>query len=189
MALPDKSELELLLSRPFAAEDVSQRPGSGKKSFSYVDGEKYYRRVLEVGAYDWEIISTSFQPGEKYQYRDKRTGEIIEMERRSFFRCIGRLTIPGLGHRDGEGTQVWENEDSPKGAETDAFKRAAMKFGVGLELYEKEPQQRANSGVGSQTRHPGNAVDNPERRMNTSETLCPECYAPSGKLHGTGCKS
>jgi hypothetical protein len=63
----------------------------------------------------------------------------------------GTLSIPGLGDRFGIGVQEMENgsgaDAAYKGAESDAFKRAAMAFGVGLDqLYIKSapvaPQRR-----------------------------------------------
>jgi hypothetical protein len=54
-----------------------------------------------------------------------------------------RLTLPGCGSREHIGVQVIrerDGEDMYKGAITDALKKAATLFGVGLELYEDEPK-------------------------------------------------
>ena len=59
----------------------------------------------------------------------------------------GTLTVDTLGSRSGVGTHPADGVEAAKAAETDAFKRAALKFGVGLHLYEDDasgtpPQQQ-----------------------------------------------
>lgn len=180
---------------------LKSRKGAGNKNFQYVDFHQVLQRILgTVPDFGWEILDCGYQAPETYQKREygsdgQATGRMIEATRNGFFWCYGRLTIPGLMPRDGYGTQVWENEDSPKGAETDAFKRAAVKFGIGLHLYEKDEQQQA----GTRPVRSGSANPYYEKQQQTARKpienrgsqsprpLCPECNAPEGRDHVKGC--
>jgi hypothetical protein len=74
------------------------------------------------------------------------------------------LTIPGLGTREHIGVQAVEErggEDLVKGAITDALKKAATLFGVGLELY--GPDYEA-----------GEVNDAPPRNRSTSRNTLPD---------------
>lgn len=186
-----------LLKKPFEAGEIKQREGAGRQQFSYVDHENVLSRVMEAtgDVFDWQIIDCGFHPSETYTKRGK-DGNTYEATRPAFFWCRGRLTIPDLGTREGYGTQVWENEDSPKGSETDSFKRAAMRFGVALHLYEKpdnaEPPQRNNYGQqGNYTRPaPTSRPDVPTASVSANSVgQCPECFAPDGKPHAKTCKA
>jgi hypothetical protein len=117
-----KSEL---LQAPFEDKDVRSRQESGKPAFEYIKGGDVVKRMIEAteNTYDWivtrmELITTA---GAK--------GPVV------FWLCEGNLTIPGMGTRTGIGSAKAFNEDAPKSAETDAYKRACVKFGPGLQLY------------------------------------------------------
>ena len=62
----------------------------------------------------------------------------------TYWMVRGTLSLGDLGMRSGVGTHPAESVDSAKAAETDALKRAAVKFGVGLHLYEDENSSGAN---------------------------------------------
>jgi len=120
-----------MLTKPF--DNVRTREGAAGRSFDYVAGGDVLERILEAtqGQYDWQILDIRLVEGQAKANR--KTGEVYTTP--AVWMVHGRLTLPGLGSRDGVGTQVAENEESPKAAETDALKRSAVKFGVALHLY------------------------------------------------------
>jgi len=126
-----------------------------KRGLTYVEAEYYREKLNEAtnGAYDWEFVKIDFRLDGAVKpvgiKNDK--GEITEWREPVVCQYIGKLTIPGLGSRIGIGVQeiqVGGGADSAyKGAESDAFKRACMAFGMGLrQLYidtNKHEQERA----------------------------------------------
>ena len=171
-----------LLKKPFKPEEIKQREGAGKKMFSYVDHESVLSRVMEAcgDKFSWEIMECGYHAPEKYMKKDWDTKQMVEAVRGGFFWCRGRLTIEGLGTREGYGTQQWENEDSPKAAETDSFKRSAMRFGVALQLYEKPDASQKVTGSGGQT-SVGTSGSPAGKKVNTGAGQCSVCNAPSTK--------
>lgn len=108
------------LSDPFPPQALRQREGQGGKRFTYVEGQTVIRRLNEAteGRWDMRIVNTEWRADLL----------IVTVE----------LTIPGLGSRQHIGVQrVSERggEDLLKGAVTDAMKKAATLFGVGIDLY------------------------------------------------------
>jgi hypothetical protein len=106
---------------PFDAARIRQRVGSGNKQFDYVPGGDITGRLIQVtdNEYDWEVTRL----------------EIVEHGGKPHWLCHGLLTVPGLGRRSGVGSHQVMDMECPKAAETDAFKRACVKFGIGLQLY------------------------------------------------------
>lgn len=136
-----------LLASAFPPECLRTRQGAGNQTFTYVDAEDVISRLLEAteGEYTWEVLKLD------YVEPVSITGKQGTRVRPAYWMVQGRLTIPGLGSRDGVGTANDENEDSPKAGETDALKRCAVKFAVALQLYAKPPQapvrgQQVNTG-------------------------------------------
>lgn len=176
-----------LLQKPF--DNVRSREGAGGKHFSYVAGGDILARILEAteGMFDWEIIDLRLIEGQSKA--NKRTGEVYTTP--PVWMVHGRLTLPGLGTRDGIGTATAETEESPKSAETDAIKRAAVKFGVALQLYITDEQAAPISGNGkhrpqASPRQPaGGAISLPP--LNESGSQCPYCSAPGGARHLRSC--
>lgn len=115
------------LTAPFPKEALRKREigkkGSGKW-VDYIPGHTVIHRLNDCTGNDWnlEILDlTSDKAG---------SGEVL--------RAHVRLTIPGLGSREHIGIQslyAGGGEDLIKGVITDALKKAATLFGVGLELY------------------------------------------------------
>src|SRR5688572_8875617 len=108
------------LAKPFPSEGIKQREGRGRLTFSYVPIGDVIRRVLNVteGSYSWEVVKL----------------EMVMLGERMIWVCHGRLTINGHTY-DGIGTHPFQDEESAKAAESDAYKRAAVKIGVALHLY------------------------------------------------------
>jgi recombination DNA repair RAD52 pathway protein len=111
----DKTKLQ----QPFPKSAIRQRQGGGGRMLDYIEGHTVIHRLNEVcDSWDFAIV------------REWQEGNLLKAH--------VRLTLPGLGSREHIGVQkVSDNggEDLHKGAVTDALKKAATLFGVGLELY------------------------------------------------------
>lgn len=134
------------LSTPFPREAIKQRrQGNSGKALSYVEGFTVIRRLNAAtgGRWSWQIKSFEFRPLPPTSNGNEQSLIVV----------TGELTIDGLGTRAGVGVQkVVEasGEDLVKGASTDALKKAATLFGVGLELYGEDyegGQYDINDGV------------------------------------------
>lgn len=138
----DDVDLEAL-TRPFEAGEVKQRPGPGRKAFSYVSGQTVIGRLLTAAgsAFSWKV--------ERVELVTQETGEGPT----SYWMVLGLLSVRGLGVRAGIGTHPAESVEAPKAAETDALKRAAVKFGVGLHLYDEDGGVAVGSGNGNGSGH------------------------------------
>jgi hypothetical protein len=120
---PPKSINEQLLDdlgKRFDRAAVKQRAGYGGKMLDYLATDTVIRRLNQTAqSWSFEIQSLEF--------------------RDNLCIVVGRLTIPGLGTRSGIGVQQLMqgggSEDLVKGASSDALKKAATLYGVGLELY------------------------------------------------------
>jgi hypothetical protein len=143
-------ETEILerLGTPFPESAIKQRSGGGKM-LSYVETHTVIRRLNSVAkTWDWEIKSVEW--------------------RNELCIVVGTLTIPGLGSRSGIGVQrVTEKsgEDLVKGASSDALKKCATLFGIGLELYGPDYE-----GEDSETREARAAAPVRETRSRPEET-------------------
>jgi hypothetical protein len=133
-----------MLTKEFPESAIKSREGGGGKTFRYVSTDTVIRRLNEATANRWsfEIVSQSFLPGGVRINRYAREGGPKEI-RQQIHLVHGRLTIPGLGSRDGYGVQrlddpVTNTDDLLKAAPGDALKRAAVSFGVAIDLYGKD---------------------------------------------------
>ena len=149
-----------ILTKPF--DRIKQRRGAANKLFSYVGAEDVIQRLLDATAdvYTWEIVRYERVEGTPVLKTNRQTGEKYAADHSAYWLVHGRLTLPGLGSRDGIGTQMDETEDAPKAAETDALKRAAVKFGVALHLYREDDRTGANRHAA--VRAPGSHPDRPQ---------------------------
>lgn len=107
----------LLLSLPFAKSDVQWRVGNASadkkkgNALGYIDARLVMERLDEVvGNHNWE----------SHTRKDDNT-----------YFCA--LKVGGITKTDGAGATDFEGE---KGGSSDAFKRAAVSFGIGRYLYE-----------------------------------------------------
>jgi hypothetical protein len=124
---PDAINQKLL--EPFDQSLIEDK--QGKK---YIGHEHIRMRVIEATSnqFDWTVTGREIRDQDGV-IRARKSGTVPPV-----MIVDGLLTIPGLGCRAGTGVQVLEEnagEDTYKAAESDAFKRAAMAFGVGLQLY------------------------------------------------------
>ena len=124
----DRDEMIRRLSERFPPGAIKERPGGRNKLLKYLEGATVIRRLNEAteNCWDFDVLSEEYRPGLLIAYV--------------------RLTIPGLGSRQHKGVQRLEanaGEDIEKGAITDALKKAATLFGVGLETYADEHEAAA----------------------------------------------
>lgn len=155
--MTDPAKISAALYEPFPVEVIDEKNG-----LLYVPHEIVRDRVNAAtgNCYDWSIDQIMFRDdGVTRRGIDRTTGEA---RRPMSMIVVGTLTIPGLGSRAGIGAHPLDEgsgEDAAyKSAESDAFKRAAMAFGVGLtQLYietgeAKRSQKPANRQRQSQQR-------------------------------------
>src|SRR6478609_11570926 len=122
--MSDKEAISDALGEPFPKSALKQRQGQGSRQFTYVEGHTVIHRLNDATSNTWDL-----------QIIDIDT---MQLGPKSLVRAHVALTIPGLGRREHIGVQAVDErggEDLVKGAITDALKKAATLFGVGLELY------------------------------------------------------
>lgn len=129
-----KTNLEEL-TKPFPENCLKTRKGGGNSTLTYIPGHLIIRRLNEATGNDWTfcVVSETETP--------QPDGKILIKVRVA-------LTIPGHGTREGIGVQIVSEkggEDLYKGALTDAVKKAATFFGVGLELYGPDLEAEAEA--------------------------------------------
>jgi hypothetical protein len=148
-----------LLAKPFSPEAVKTReaPG-GRKPLSYVEGHTVIHRLNDAtgNCWDFRVLDMSSTVTGK----DRNGNDIV------IFTATVELTIPGLGSRQHVGVQAVRQgagEDLVKGAVTDALKKAATLFGVGLELYGADYEGDRVDHQPTPTQH--NAAPGPAQRV------------------------
>jgi hypothetical protein len=121
-----------ILTRPFAPEQIKQRPGQHGKTLSYVDISAVIERLNEAFDHRWDFEVVS------HQVRDT---EVV---------VLGKITADGITKAafggssitlDKEG-EVVSLADDLKAAGSDALKKAASLLGVGLEMYGGQPAEQ-----------------------------------------------
>jgi hypothetical protein len=134
----DTAAVTALLTEPFPDDQVDRKNGK-----AYIPHELVRDRVITAtgNCFDWSIEQVYFRDDGVTRRTDRATGGA---KRPWSMVVIGTLMIPGLGRRSGIGAHPLDEgagEDAAyKSAESDAFKRAAMAFGVGLQqLYINKP--------------------------------------------------
>jgi len=153
------NECKRRLAEPFPTDLIEEKNG-----LAYLRHEVIRQRLIEATAncFDWTIDQILFRDdGVTRRAIDPKTKEA---PRPLSMVVVGRLAIPELGTRAGIGAHPLDagaGEDAAyKSAESDALKRAAMAFGVGLaQLYletgeakrqqAQRPLRRATTSSGS----------------------------------------
>ena len=113
-----------ILTRPFTAEQVKQRPGQHGKTLSYVETHAVISRLNE-GCDAWSFEVTRHEIHE---------AEVV---------VLGKLTADGVVKMAFGGSSITRGQDGEpvsladdlKAASSDALKKTASLLGVGLELY------------------------------------------------------
>lgn len=137
-----------ILDREFKKSSIKTKPGRGNTRLSYVEGANYIRRLNEAFGGEWSFEIVEYQ--------------ILESE----VIVRGRITVLGAdgsiikeqwgGHPRNRGSDLG---DVLKSATTDALKKCASLFGVGLHLYSDAPDEevgveRSTSGAGEASAPP-----------------------------------
>jgi hypothetical protein len=176
----DQTTLDTL-TRPFPPEQVRQREGRGGKVLDYLETHAVITRLNEAfnGAWSFEVVS-----------REVTEGEVI---------VRGRLSAGGHVKEQFGGSDIARHRESGKpvsiaddlkAAASDALKKAATLFGVGLELYRKadRPAQRPPAAR-PQPAQSGPRVDQrtpQERPTSTSATPARSGSGPAARQPGNG---
>lgn len=131
------------LIEPFPPEMIRQREGRGGKKLDYLETHSVITRLNEAFAGDWSF--------EILEYRILDNEVVVH----------GKLTAAGQTKSQFGGSDIsrYQNSDKPvsisddlKSAGSDALKKCATLFGVGLQLYEeRKPQASHKSGRGKKS--------------------------------------
>jgi hypothetical protein len=160
------------LTAPFPRAAVKQRVVGGGKALDYIEGHTCIHRLNDATGNAWSF------------HVDKIERTQID-ENNALLMAYVTLEIPGLGSRSHIGVQAVHargGEDLVKGAVTDALKKAATLFGVGLELYgpdyEGGDHRPANAQAGR-----GNGPVSTDRRSPDAQPARPAAQASQEPLH------
>lgn len=147
------TECKQRLAEPFPTELIEEKNG-----LAYLPHEVIRQRLIEAtgNCFDWTIDQILFRDdGVTRRAVDPKTKQA---PRPLSMVVVGRLAIPELGTRAGIGAHPLDagaGEDAAyKSAESDALKRAAMAFGVGLaQLYLETGEAKRQQPGRSTTRN------------------------------------
>ncbi len=135
-----------VLTRPFAPGQIRTRKGQGGKSLSYVETHAVIARLNEAADFDWsfEVVRHEVLADEVIVLCKLAMDGITKM-------AFGGSSVT----RDNAGNDV-SLADDLKSATSDAIKKTASLFGIGLELYRGAP---AGQAPRSEERPPPRADD------------------------------
>ena len=142
------------LAAPLRPEDIKVREAEGGRSVPYIDARVVINRLNTVCPGEWEDGYDKLSENDRGDWSVK---------------CA--LTIHGpQGPRTREGVGTGENKTSKSGSsvfdgpdkagESDSRKRAAVKFGIGMELY-NDPQGSIQKANGRPARQNGDSQKRP----------------------------
>lgn len=161
------AESRQVLERKLDTRMIKERK-QGNTTLSYIGGHTVIRLLNEAFDYQWsfEIVSEDIVPsvpkpvfegyGQNRKAKiDASTGKQAVEEQPPVAKVLGRLTVPGVGVKEQYGSKViiggaTEQEASFKSASTDALKKCATLFGIGLELYEDDDDTAPSGAQGQQ---------------------------------------
>lgn len=152
-----------VLERRLDPRLIKERKQAGT-TLSYIGGHTVIRLLNEAFEYKWsfEIVSEEIVPsqpkalmtgyGASRKAVTNQDGTPKLEAQPPVVKVLGRLTVPGYGIKEQYGSKVviggaTEQEASFKSASTDALKKCATLFGIGLELYEDDDETPANGAV------------------------------------------
>ncbi len=163
------------LTEPFDPRVTKTRtlPGPSKQQYRYVPSNVVIQRILDAtnGANGWELVSIQLVPLEVIHAWSAEKREMVDKKRPAYWLVHGRLTLPGMGSKDAVGTSIDVDNQSAKSAETDAYKRAAEKFGVPLD-FEAAPVRRVRTNAQNTTNYSA-ARANSQNAQGTTDARAP----------------
>lgn len=151
----DKEHAMKLLDTKLNDKWIEQRK-QGNTMLSYIGGHIVIRLLNKAfdGAWSFEILEETLidslpKPRTKWEKQNGKNVKVPELDKDGnqlfdyqppYIRVKGRMTVPGMGVKEQYGTKVLiggatEQEHASKAAATDALKKCASLYGVGLELY------------------------------------------------------
>lgn len=150
LMFPEKAKN--IITQPIPSALIKKRQGGGKMMLSYISGSTVIDYLNRAFDYLWssEIVkswkeesSDKFNP--KYDDKPLPQAPVIHVQVRLTVYIPSesgylQLHKDGFGSKEIIGSQS-EQADSFKSASTDALKKAASLFGIGLELYRSEEEQ------------------------------------------------
>jgi len=156
-----------VLTRPFDPAQIRQREGRGGKMLDYLETHAVISRLNEAfnGAWSFEVVDYKTMEGEIVVHGKLAAGGQVKTQ-------FGSADIHRLKGQDGEKGAPLSIGDDLKAAASDALKKCATLFGVGLYLYDRPqaaqrpqqagprpaqgPQQTAQTRPGNVTGRPVN---------------------------------
>ena len=158
-----REDIIAALAAPFDPSVIQQRSG-----LSYVEAHVVIRRLNDATGNTW-----NFKVLDQKSHPFGKTGSGQD---RLMLTATVELEIPGLGARQHMGVQVVNEsnggEDLWKGAVTDALKKAATLFNVGIDLY--GPDREAGEVAKPPARMQQAQRDAPPRQRNVSQNTVPD---------------
>jgi recombination DNA repair RAD52 pathway protein len=136
-----------VLERKLDPRLIKQRDAGKGVKLDYIGGHTVIRLLNEAFGYKWsfEIVQDEIVPSQPKLNKWAKAGEEKYEDQPPVVKVLGRLTVPGLGVKEQYGSKVLiggasEQEAAFKSASTDAMKKCATLFGIGLELYEDDDE-------------------------------------------------
>jgi hypothetical protein len=123
-------------------DQTFERTIPGGRSLTYITGEQVVSRLNEVIGFmnwDWEVVDSGINEKEDEVWVQGVLTIVEDMGRRTRKNGFGGAKIK---RTKGDGRTISLGNDM-KAAETDAFKKAAAKCGVGLYLYQRSGEGEA----------------------------------------------
>lgn len=129
----------------------------GSTELSYIGGNTVIQLLNAAFNYQWsfeivkeEVVESIGKPVTSWDNQARKKVPVMNPDgtpkreaQPPYLKVLGRLTVPGLGVREQFGSKIFiggatEQESAFKSASTDALKKCASLFGIGLELYGDE---------------------------------------------------
>jgi len=124
-----------ILTRPFDPAQIKQREGRGGKMLDYLETHAVITRLNEAfaGAWSFEVLDFKTMEGEIVVHGKLTAVGITKTQ-------FGSSDVHRTRGENGEKGAPLSIGDDLKAAASDALKKCATLFGVGLHLYEKSAQ-------------------------------------------------
>ena len=123
------------LAQPFDADMIQEYQASGYHASFVSHADVAQKLLAEHGPYSWEIIEII----REHDAHAKEPGVVTGVVGKLTLEIDGRhVVISEVGEYRHKGAQPRSAGDRAKNASSDAFKRAAMRAGVGLHLWCQE---------------------------------------------------
>jgi hypothetical protein len=150
-----------VLTRPFDPAQIKQREGRGGKMLDYLETHAVITRLNEAfgGAWSFEVVDYKTMEGEII-VKGRLTAGGVSKEQ------FGSNEVHRLKGENGEKGAPVSVGDDLKAAASDALKKCATLFGVGLHLYEKGDRPAQRPPAQQPDRRPGPGQTTQQRPVN-----------------------